>query len=137
MNNRWRQYFCTFAFFVVSILATGCEDHGTFQEAVQSTTTELSVLIGEESPGHRNLATRLGKVAMEEREKLAPEYCSLNWWGGSGSMADLILKDRKRQHRQLELLVSLVETFEGAGYDCPRARQWVDTFKRWLKKGII
>jgi hypothetical protein len=86
---------------------------------------------------HVALARGLVLVAGEEPGQIARHYCSVEWWGGSGSMADLDITDRQFRRRHTELLVALVKLCRDAGVECPRAERWNATFESWLRDGAI
>jgi hypothetical protein len=71
---------------------------------------------------------------------------SLDWWGGSGSMADFYLYDlnsaitdmeqREDNRRFRVALVVIYEEMVKAGQKNERGEMWIDTFKKWQKQGI-
>jgi len=111
-----------------------------FADDVASITAELAEVL-EQMPvadvprSFVDLALFLGEVVDQHPDRITATYCSVDWWGGAGSMADLSLPDKDANQSRHRLLADLVDTFESAGYSCPRARQWRDTFRHWLKSG--
>lgn len=71
-------------------------------------------------------------VKQQSPESIAGHYCSLNWWGGAGSMADFCAPEPYNR-----LLIRLVHAFEAAGYNCERAASWIRVFEDWVNHGII
>jgi hypothetical protein len=98
---------------------------------------EMVRLFPVDEPQRAKVARHLYSTVLEHPQQIAETYCSLDWWGGSGSMADYDLADRRAKRRFLQLLVNVVEIFEKAGYRCPRARSWVDIFSEWLRSGVV
>jgi hypothetical protein len=76
---------------------------------------ELVRLFPFDEPQRAIVARHLYFTVTEHPHQIAETYCSLDWWGGAGSMADYELPDRKAQRRYLQLLVDLVEIFERGG----------------------
>jgi hypothetical protein len=89
------------------------------------------------------IAPHFGRLAADLAEALATErnaaalYCSVDWWGGSGSVADFIPEDVDARRRIMRLLVDLVRAFDELGMPCPRASQWTSTFVLWLERGTV
>ncbi len=71
---------------------------------------------------------------------------SLSWWGGSGSVADLVLIDnshslseeeqRADNHLYESALISIYQAMVKVGLKNERADFWVKTFQSWHRKGI-
>jgi hypothetical protein len=89
------------------------------------------------APHFRQLAVDLAKALATERSKAKALYCNVDWWGGSGSVADLIPEDVNARRRIMRLLVDLVRAFDELGIPCPRASQWTSIFVYWLQRGMI
>ena len=93
---------------------------------------EIVRLFPVDEPQRAKVARHLYFTVTEYPQRIAETYCSRDWWGGAGSMADYLLADPKANRRYLELLVDLVEVFEKAGYRCPGTRSRADIFAKWL-----
>ena len=89
------------------------------------------------APHYRQLAAELAEALATERSKATALYCSVDWWGGSGSVADFIPEDVDVRRRIMRHLVDLVRAFDELGMPCPRASQWTSTFVYWLERGIV
>ena len=98
---------------------------------------EIVLMFAIDEPKRAGIARHLYRTVVDEPEQITPVYCSLDWWGAAGSMADYAPSDREVNRRYLQLLVALVQAFEKYGYHCPRARYWVDVFADWLRSGTI
>jgi hypothetical protein len=98
---------------------------------------EMAAMFANDEPKRAEGARHLYRVVIEQPEQVAQVYCSVDWWGGSGSMADFAPANRSVNRRYLQLLVALVRAFERSGYDCPRASGWADIFEMWLVRGAI
>jgi hypothetical protein len=71
---------------------------------------------------------------------------SLEWWGGSGSMADVNLynpnsailetEQRDDNRRYRAALIAIYEEMVENGQENKRGEMWIDTFKKWQKQGI-
>ena len=83
------------------------------------------------------LAGELAVALETDRALAATRYCSVDWWGGSGSMADFIPEDIDARRRIMKLMVELVRSFDELNIPCPRAAQWTRIFSRWLERGIV
>jgi hypothetical protein len=103
---------------------------------IQVITDELVLLFARDEPKRAEIARYLYATAAEQPAQIARVYCGLDWWGGSGSMADFVPNDPSVRRRYLQLLVALVQAFEKAGIPCPRAQSWAETFEQWLNAGI-
>jgi hypothetical protein len=64
------------------------------------------------SPHFRTLAADLAEALATDRSKAATLYCSVDWWGGSGSVADFFTEDLDARRRIMRLLVDLVRAFD-------------------------
>src|SRR5262245_42761521 len=89
------------------------------------------------APHYRQMAADLAEALLAERSKAEALYCSVDWWGGSGSVADFIPQDGNVRRRIMRLLVDLVQACDELGMPCPRATQWTSTFVYWLERGIV
>jgi hypothetical protein len=89
------------------------------------------------APHFCRLTAALAAALATDRAKAEALYCSADWWGGSGSVADFIPEDVGVRHRIMRLLVDLVQAFDELGMPCPRASHWTGTFVKWLDNGII
>ena len=83
------------------------------------------------------LAGTLANALQTDRAVAAAQYCSGDWWGGSGSMADYIPDDIDARRRIMQLMIDVVRSFDELGIHCPRATQWTGTFSYWLERGIV
>jgi hypothetical protein len=83
------------------------------------------------------LAGELAAALEADRTLAATRYCSVDWWGGSGSMADFIPEDIDARRRIMKLMIEVVRSFDELGIHCPRAAQWTGTFSYWLERGIV
>jgi hypothetical protein len=97
----------------------------------------MTVMFTNDEPKIAEVARHLNRTVVNHPEQIEHVYCSLDWWGGSGSMADFIPADDRVRRRHLQLLVALVQAFERHGYHCPRARSWIDIFSNWLQSGVV
>ncbi len=71
---------------------------------------------------------------------------SLDWWGGSGSVADVHLYDPNRaitdreqkedNRRYRAALIVIFEEMVKTGQENKKGEMWVDTFKKWQKQGV-
>jgi len=110
-----------------------CADSPSAQVVLRALQAEFEPIASH----YRQLAVDLAEALATERSKAAALYCSVNWWGGSGSVADLIPADAEARRRILRLLVDLVRAFDELGMPCPRASQWTRVFVHWLDSGIV
>jgi hypothetical protein len=104
---------------------------------IQSITDEMALLFARDEPKRAEIARYLYAAAAEQPAQISRVYCSSDWWGGSGSMADFVPYDPLVRRRYLQLLVALVHTFEKASISCPRAQSWAEIFKQWLDAGVV
>jgi hypothetical protein len=88
-------------------------------------------------PYHANLATKLAGVVEHDWAHAATQYCSGDWWGGSGSVFDISPADAGRRRRLATLLVELVERFDREGINCAAAAACADILRGWLSAGVI
>lgn len=107
-----------------------------FESDVVGILSEIAVLFEQDS-FRAKMALELADVVKSRPTEIGARYCSLDWWGGSGSMADYLHDNRAVRQRYMRLLVSLVHAFEAAGFECPRATSWADIFEGWLNSGIV
>jgi hypothetical protein len=98
---------------------------------------EMAAMFANDEPKRAEGARHLCRIAIDRPEQVAQVYCSVDWWGGSGSMADFSPPDKGVNRRYLQLLAALVRAFERAGYDCSRAKSWAEIFEMWLSRGTI
>jgi hypothetical protein len=98
---------------------------------------EIVVMFASDEPRRAEIARHLYRTAVDEPAQIEHVYCSLDWCGGSGSMADFNPSNRNINRRYLQLLVELVQAFERSGYHCPRARAWASDFAGWLRSGTV
>lgn len=89
------------------------------------------------APHFRQLAADLVEAVVTDFSRAARLYRTVDWWGGSGSVADFVPDDVDARRRIMRLLVDLVQAMDGLGIPCPRASQWTDTFADWLERGIV
>lgn len=85
-------------------------------------------------------------ILFEENEELFWEKVdSLDWWGGSGSMADYCLNnssgesDHEKKMDNRRFRAALIIIYEGmvkAGQTHDRGKRWIEIFKQWQKEGI-
>ena len=108
------------------------------KESVSPIIAELRGLVGAESKHHAEIVGNL-EVAILARAipDVRTQFCSLDMWGGSGSVADLLLRKPGAQKRSCELLSRLNSEFRNAGIECPRANQWTTVFDEWLEQGVL
>jgi len=100
--------------------------------------SEIGTLLERDQDGFRsNMSAKLADAVKSQSPDLAKSYCGVDWWGGSGSMADYIPDDPAAKAPYMRLLIRLVRVFEAAGFRCERARSWTDIFENWLERGII
>lgn len=88
-------------------------------------------------PHFSQLAADLVEALATKPSKAAALYCSVDWWGGSGSVADFIPEDVDARRRIMRLLIDLNRAFHSLGMPCPRASQWTSVFSGWLESGIV
>ena len=118
------------------------KEPASFAELVHRIASEIaeileSLPIPEAPPYFADLALNMASVVIERPEQFANLYCSLEWWGGSGSMADLHISDKALRRRQLELMIELVNLCDSSGVDCPRAQRWAGVFEAWLRNDVV
>lgn len=91
------------------------------------------------------------RVAMS-RKKLAEEgasaystFADLEWWGGSGSIADVSLHSPGRKFSEEEkndnrlfwyALIDVQTAMEANGVRMGRAESWAQVFRKWKEQGI-
>ena len=110
----------------------------SLKESVPQVAAELASLIEASSLYHANIVRQLeAAVLTGDSSDIRKQFCSLDMWGGSGSVADLSLTPPDAQRRSCELLSRLNSAFRNAGIGCPRADQWTDTFDQWLDQGVF
>jgi hypothetical protein len=108
------------------------------KESVPPITAELAGLIEANSAYHADIVRKLeATVLTGNSSDISKQFCSLDMWGGSGSVADLLLGKPEADKRSCELLSRLNLEFRNAGIACPRADQWTDTFDWWLAEGVF
>src|SRR5579885_2367066 len=90
---------------------------------------------GQVSRYYPDLARRLCEMADSDRDRLLEAYCNRDWWGGAGSLADLVVPDQDLQRRIHLLLVAIVDAFSGERCRCPRAERWAEVFRHRLRAG--
>jgi hypothetical protein len=88
------------------------------------------------SPGHASIVQDLADKIKTDPGAAARQYRSVDIWGGSGSVADIWCPDEALMRLINDSLIALEEGFARAGVDCPRARQWTDTFRDWRDTGV-
>lgn len=104
-------------------------------EVEQVTTEIVAMLAG--CPAQAEVIRNLGDAARLRPEALGTLYRDGAIWGGSGSVADVELRDRSANKHKRELEVRLRECFERAGYVFERASQTAAIFRGWLKRGLL
>jgi hypothetical protein len=110
----------------------------TLKDSIPPITAELAGLIEGQSMVHAEIVQRLeATVIAADVGEIRAGFCSMDMWGGSGSVADLSLDDPIAQKRACELLSRLNAQFRDAGIKCARADQWTDTFDQWLDQGVF
>jgi hypothetical protein len=102
---------------------------------IQSIADEIALLFARDEPKRAEIARYLYATAADQPAQIGRVYCSLDWWGGPGSMADFAPNDPLLRRRYLQLLIALVQTFDKAGVPCPKARSWTEVFEQWLDAG--
>jgi hypothetical protein len=108
------------------------------KDSVPPITAELAGLIEGQSMFHAEIVRRLEAAALAgDVAEVRAQFCSLEMWGGSGSVADLSLDEPSAQRRSCRLLSRLNAEFRNAGFECARADQWTDTFDQWLEQGVF
>jgi hypothetical protein len=98
---------------------------------------ELSDEFEQISPHFRQLSADLAEALTTDPTKAPAMYCNVDWWGGSGSVADFVPVDVNTRRRIMRLLVDLVQAFDELGVTCPRASWWVDVFVEWLRHDTL
>jgi hypothetical protein len=95
-------------------------------------------LIEGQSTFHAEIVRKLEATVLKGNvAEVRADYCSVEMWGGSGSVADLSLDEPKAQKRSCELLSRLNAEFRDAGIECARADQWTNTFDQWLDDDVF
>jgi hypothetical protein len=84
-----------------------------------------------------DMASELARLVVQDFDAASEHYCSLDWWGGAGSLADEIPQQSSVARHVMRLLVELVDAFELLGVECPRARSWASVFRDWLTDGVF
>lgn len=116
---------------------TYCEDNRGLGAAIIDSQTKAAILqiLSELSQLPGLDAYRLGTAAKlaqivetGTREEILDQYCSLEWWGGAGSMADYEPTTRSSLLPYAKLLARLAREFEFAGFECQRAAGWTTHF---------
>jgi hypothetical protein len=108
------------------------------KDTVPSIATELIGLVEGQSMHHAEILRRLQTAVLTgDVADVRAEFCSLDMWGGSGSVADLSLRDPRARRRSCHLLSRLNAEFRDAGFECARANQWTDVFDQWLERGVF
>lgn len=72
-------------------------------------------------PQFHMLPVELAHALATDQANVASLYCSLDWWGGSGSPADFIPDEANARRRIMQLLVDLVRAIDEIEIRCPRA----------------
>jgi len=107
-----------------------------FESEIVGVLSEIAALLDQDS-FRAKMALELADVVTSRPTEIGTRYCSNDWWGGSGSMADYIPDDQGVRSPYARLLIRLIRAFEAAGFECPRAASWADVFEGWLNSGII
>jgi len=91
--------------------------------------------------GIANLMVKYAKIYQDDRSLFWSKVNSIDWWGGSGSIADINLYrddmvisngERKADNRKLRAaLISIYREMSNTGYQNERAKSWVEIFMEW------
>jgi hypothetical protein len=85
------------------------------------------------SHGFPELGGRVARLAAEEDATVfAAQICSMEVWGGAGSIVDVTLNDLNDDRRFNELIVDLAEALDQLGLGTPRTRWVGQTIEDWL-----
>src|SRR5215813_7405853 len=82
------------------------------------------------APHFRQMAAGLAEALLTARSKAATLYCSVDWGGGSGSVADFNPHDRNVRRRIMRLLVDLVQACDALGVNSQEVVQSIRFAKR-------
>lgn len=89
-------------------------------------------------PHFANLARRAHDAYLTNPEEFQKQMASVDWWGGSGALWEVNLRDqsddRNLDQHFMTLIVRLVDALEEEGLATPRSRQVADVFREWLSK---
>ena len=107
-----------------------------FVAEVAQITDEIGTLLAT-YPAQAEIMRGLGDAARKRPETLGTLFRDGAIWGGSGSVTDVVLRDRSADKKKRELEVRLVEAFERAGYVFERASQTAAIYRGWLKRGVL
>jgi hypothetical protein len=59
------------------------------------------------------------------------DFATLEWWGGSGSVADMYLGNEQDDRRLRNALISVHDCMKASGVMVDRAAQVTDVFREW------
>lgn len=92
------------------------------------------------------------KLQLESNEKLLADEAQsflysakLDWWGGSGSIADVHLHrvgekpsdEQQQDDRNLRsALINIYEEMKNTGFTDERAESWIYIFREWQRSGL-
>jgi hypothetical protein len=103
---------------------------------VEHLTNEIAALLSAH-PAQAEVMRSLGEAARQRPETLGTLCRAGGIWGGSGSVTDVELGDKRADKQKRQLEVRLVECFERAGYVFERASQTAAIYRGWLKRGVL
>jgi hypothetical protein len=93
-----------------------------------------------------NSVVSLSALLNENEALFWEKVDSLDWWGGSGSMADYYLynssgtqSDHEKKKDNQRFRAALIAIYDGMvkfGRTNDRGKQWIDVFKQWQKQNI-
>jgi hypothetical protein len=106
----------------------------SFEGDVKALCGAIEEAVAPVSSYHAGLAVTLAG-AIDNPATAQLTYNSPEWWGGAGSMADLLVQEEQQPH-YLRLLSELVRTFEAAGFHSVRAVRWAELFEEWLRTDV-
>ena len=102
----------------------------TKKASILAILSELSEIPGLDTWRLKAIAKLADTVDLGTGPEIQEQYCSLDWWGGAGSMADYEPTIRASGAPYANVLVRLVREFESAGFQCRRAAGWATHFEQ-------
>jgi len=97
----------------------------------------LEDLLGPDHPYQvQIIRTLFNAVECGDHAEIQRLFCSVEMWGGAGSVADVYFEVPQKDGLMSSLLVELVREFERRGITYERAAWTASVNENWLEQGI-